>query len=280
MGATSTSRSWTLNWFKDTSAEVPIYLYIELHKASLLTGKDFFDDPKGPLLACLGKIKDVELDSAGRYRICLEPYPLGLCKETMIDVVFERLVLHAIQTPLSSQPRFQSYYAWTLVERNVLAQALRGFADVHKNGNCYSIDYEPLALTMANFKDLVAAFEGGEKPKLADASSYEPEIDVIIKNLGSRGALQANIDGNHRREAKRMVKENDPEIYESNKGICFTSDKMYIGLSPEVGRYMSMKLNEAGHTFVGDKSMDKLMVSNQISHIITKLTVGPNGRQV
>eukprot|EP00873_Tetraselmis_striata_P010733 jgi/Tetstr1/430997/TSEL_002015.t1 len=56
----------------------------------MLIGKDFFDDPKGPLLACLGKIKDVELDSDGRYG---------------------------------------SYYAWTLVERNVLAQAPRGFAD-------------------------------------------------------------------------------------------------------------------------------------------------------
>eukprot|EP00873_Tetraselmis_striata_P045446 jgi/Tetstr1/465710/TSEL_000899.t1 len=84
-----TSRSWTIHWFKNASAEVEIYLYIELHKASLLTGKDFFDDPKGPLLACIGKIKDVELDSAGNY---------------------------------------ESYYAWTLVERNVLAQALTGFA--------------------------------------------------------------------------------------------------------------------------------------------------------
>eukprot|EP00873_Tetraselmis_striata_P017397 jgi/Tetstr1/437661/TSEL_026328.t1 len=84
-----TSRSWTIHWFKNTSAEVQIYLYIELHKASLLTGKDFFDDPKGPLLACIGKIKDVELDSAGNYG---------------------------------------SYYAWTLVERNVLAQALTCFA--------------------------------------------------------------------------------------------------------------------------------------------------------
>eukprot|EP00873_Tetraselmis_striata_P002705 jgi/Tetstr1/422969/TSEL_013747.t1 len=104
---------------------------------------------------------------------------------------------------------------------------------------------------MANFKDLVAAFEGGEKPRLADASSYKPEIDVIIKFMGSQCALQANIDGSHRREAKRMVKENYPEIYEANKGIRFTSDKMYIGLSPEVCRYMSMKLNEAGHTVVG-----------------------------
>eukprot|EP00873_Tetraselmis_striata_P035498 jgi/Tetstr1/455762/TSEL_042559.t1 len=56
-----------------------------------------------------------------------------------------------------------------------------------------------------------------------------------------------------------MVKENYPEIYKANKGIHFTSDKMYIGLSPEVCRYMSMKLNEAGHTVVGDTSMHKLM---------------------
>jgi hypothetical protein len=64
-----TSRSWTIHWFKNASAEVEIYLYIELHKASLLIGKDFFDDPKGPLLACIGKIKDVELDSAGNYEV-------------------------------------------------------------------------------------------------------------------------------------------------------------------------------------------------------------------
>eukprot|EP00873_Tetraselmis_striata_P040697 jgi/Tetstr1/460961/TSEL_006113.t1 len=81
---------------------------------------------------------------------------------------------------------------------------------------------------MANFKEQVAAFEGGEKP---------------------------------RREAKRMVKENYPEIYKANKGIHLTSDKMYIGLSPEVCRYMSMKLNEAGHAVVGDTSMHKLLVN-------------------
>eukprot|EP00873_Tetraselmis_striata_P039421 jgi/Tetstr1/459685/TSEL_005040.t1 len=252
-----TSRSWTIHWFKNTSAEVQIYLYIELHKASLLTGKDFFDDPKGPLLACIGKIKDVELDSAGNY---------------------------------------ESYYAWTLVERNVLAQALTGFASgqidiydlanidkdfknalpyvntlavppalngfhntVHKNRDCFSKEYEPLALTMANFKELVAAHEGGENPRLADSSSYKPEIDVIIEFLSAYGALQTNIDGSHRREAKRMVKENYPEIYKANKGIHLTSAKMYIGLSPEVCRYMSMKLNEAGHTVVGDTSMHKLL---------------------
>eukprot|EP00873_Tetraselmis_striata_P004268 jgi/Tetstr1/424532/TSEL_015060.t1 len=113
---------------------------------------------------------------------------------------------------------------------------------------------------MANFKELVAAFEGGEKPRLADSSSYKPEIDVIIQFLGSQGALQANIDGSHRREAKRMVKENYPEIYKANKGIHLTADKMYIGLSPEVCRYMSMKLNEAGHTIVGDTSMHKLLL--------------------
>eukprot|EP00873_Tetraselmis_striata_P039424 jgi/Tetstr1/459688/TSEL_005043.t1 len=252
-----TSRSRTIHWFKNTSAEVQIYLYIKLHKASLLTGKDFFDDPKGPLLACIGKIKDVELDSAGNY---------------------------------------ESYYAWTLVERNVLAQALTGFASgqidiydlanidkdfknalpyvntlavppalngfhntVHKNRDCFSKEYEPLALTMANFKELVAAHEGGENPRLADSSSYKPEIDVIIEFLSAYGALQTNIDGSHRREAKRMVKENYPEIYKANKGIHLTSAKMYIGLSPEVCRYMSMKLNEAGHTVVGDTSMHKLM---------------------
>eukprot|EP00873_Tetraselmis_striata_P001765 jgi/Tetstr1/422029/TSEL_012893.t1 len=115
-------------------------------------------------------------------------------------------------------------------------------------------EYEPLALTMANFKELVAAFEGGEKPRLADSSSYKPEIDVIIKFLGAHGARQANIDGSHRREAKRMVKENYPEIYKANKGIHFTSDKMYIGLSPEVCRYMSMKLNEADEPSLAKQS--------------------------
>eukprot|EP00873_Tetraselmis_striata_P041355 jgi/Tetstr1/461619/TSEL_006719.t1 len=335
----------------------------------------------GPLLACIGKIKDVELDSAGNY---------GCTKEFRIDVSFERLLLHAIEPSLCFQPRFQSYYAWTLVERNVLSQALTSFASgeididdlanidkVFKNALPYvdtlavppalngfyntgavdlisyghliveivdpevktshcgdinmlyadrvnlvvdkdtglphifsfpsdkfvapppafefrspklqdcnmvaqsykrnpslsaenfsvsfpvyvvsSGEYVPLARTMAEFKEQVAIFEGGEKPDLADSSSYKPEIDVIIKFLHSQGARQANIDGSHRREAKRMVKENYPEIYKANKGIHLTSDKMYIGLSPEVCRYMSMKLNEAGHTVVGDTSMHKLL---------------------
>eukprot|EP00873_Tetraselmis_striata_P010736 jgi/Tetstr1/431000/TSEL_002018.t1 len=189
----------------------------------MLIGKDFFDDPKGPLLACLGKIKDVELDSDGRYG--------------------RNPSLSAENFPVS-------------------------FLVVHK-GSVFSEEYEPLALTMANFNELVATFEGGEKPRLADASSYKPEIDIIITFLRSLGALQANIDGSHRREAKRMVKENYPEIYEANKGTRFTSDTMYIGAAPEVCRYMSMKLNEAGHTVVGDTSMNKLMVSDQISHITT-----------
>eukprot|EP00873_Tetraselmis_striata_P037376 jgi/Tetstr1/457640/TSEL_044207.t1 len=112
---------------------------------------------------------------------------------------------------------------------------------------------------MANFKELVAGHEGGESPRLADSCSYKPKIDVIIEFLSAYGALQANIDGSHRREAKRMVKENYPEIYKANKGIHLTSAKMYIGLSPEVCCYMSMKLNEAGHTVVGDTSMHKLL---------------------
>eukprot|EP00873_Tetraselmis_striata_P021213 jgi/Tetstr1/441477/TSEL_003120.t1 len=107
---------------------------------------------------------------------------------------------------------------------------------------------------MANFKELVAAFEGGENPRLADSSSYKPQIDVIIEFLSAYGALQANIDGSHRREAKRMVKENYPEIYKANKGIHLTSDKMYIGLSPEVCRYMSMKLNEADEPSLAKQS--------------------------
>eukprot|EP00873_Tetraselmis_striata_P013937 jgi/Tetstr1/434201/TSEL_023312.t1 len=36
---------------------------------------------------------------------------------------------------------------------------------------------------------------------------------------------------------------------------------MYIGLPPEVCRYMSMKLSEAGHIVVGDASMHKLMMA-------------------
>eukprot|EP00873_Tetraselmis_striata_P029103 jgi/Tetstr1/449367/TSEL_003879.t1 len=120
---------------------------------------------------------------------------------------------------------------------------------------------------MANFKELVAAHEGGENPRLADSSSYKPEIDVIIDFLRYYNARQANIDGSHRREAKRMVKENYPEIYKANKGIHLTSAKMYIGLSPEVCRYMSMKLNEAGHTVVGDTSMHKLLISEAYRHV-------------
>eukprot|EP00873_Tetraselmis_striata_P015194 jgi/Tetstr1/435458/TSEL_024364.t1 len=96
-----------------------------------------------------------------------------------------------------------------------------------------SYKYEPLALTMANFKEQVAIFEGGEKPILADSSSYKPQIDVIIEFLDSQSARQANIDGSHRREAKRMVKENYPEIYKANKGIHLTSDRYEPSLAKQ-----------------------------------------------
>eukprot|EP00873_Tetraselmis_striata_P002285 jgi/Tetstr1/422549/TSEL_013357.t1 len=114
---------------------------------------------------------------------------------------------------------------------------------------------------MADFKDQVATYEGGQVLRFADDLSYEPEIDMIVSYLTYMDARHGNIDGSHRREAKRMVRFNYPETYWDNKGICFKSDKMYIGMSPEVCRYMSMKLNEAGHTVVGDTSMHKLLAS-------------------
>eukprot|EP00873_Tetraselmis_striata_P038362 jgi/Tetstr1/458626/TSEL_045029.t1 len=336
-----TSRSWTIHWFKNTSAEVQIFLYIELHKASLHTAKDFFDDPKGPLLACLGKIKDVQLDSDGRYgalrgfasgqididdlanidkdfpnalphvdtfavpaalngfhhtgavdwisyghlkveiadpevktshggdinTLYADIVNLVIDKDTGLPQIFSFFPSDKFVAP---PPEFE-FRSPKLQDCNMVAQSHKrnpslsaenfsvSFSVVYKNGNCFSEEYEPLALTMGSFKELVAAFEGGEKPRLADSSSYKPEIDVIIKFLVAHGARQANIDGSHRREAKRMVKENYPEIYKANKGIHLTSDKMYIGLSPQVCRYMSMKLNEAGHTVVGDTSMHKLL---------------------
>eukprot|EP00873_Tetraselmis_striata_P013798 jgi/Tetstr1/434062/TSEL_023206.t1 len=99
-------------------------------------------------------------------------------------------------------------------------------------------------MTMADFKDQVATFGGGQALRLADDSIYEPEIDMIVRYLTYMDARHGNIDGSHRREAKRMVKFNYPETYWDNNGICFTSDKMYIGMSPEVCRYMSLKLIE------------------------------------
>eukprot|EP00873_Tetraselmis_striata_P026633 jgi/Tetstr1/446897/TSEL_034355.t1 len=66
--------------------------------------------------------------ASGSRAIHLEPHRLELSKEMRITVTFENLILHAIQPPLASQPRFQSYYAWSLVERKVLAQLLKGFA--------------------------------------------------------------------------------------------------------------------------------------------------------
>eukprot|EP00873_Tetraselmis_striata_P006279 jgi/Tetstr1/426543/TSEL_016841.t1 len=330
-----TSRSWTIHWFKNTSAEVQIYLYIELHKASLLTGKDFFDDPKGPLLACIGKIKDVELDSAGNYgaltgfasgeididdlanidkdfnnalpyvdTLAVPPALNGFHNTGAVDWIsyghlrveiadpevktshggdintlyadIVNLVVdkdtglpHIFSFPsdkfVPPPPEFE-FRSPKLQDRNMVAQSYKrnpslsaenlsvSFPVVHKNRDCFSKEHEPLALTMANFKELVAAFEGGENPRLADSSSYKPEIDVIIEFLGASGALQANIDGSHRREAKRMVKENYPEIYKANKGTHLTSDKMYIGLSPEVCRYMSMKLNEADEPSLAKQS--------------------------
>eukprot|EP00873_Tetraselmis_striata_P000799 jgi/Tetstr1/421063/TSEL_012108.t1 len=127
------SRSWTIRWFKNTSAEVQIYLYIELHKASLLIGKDFFDDPKGPLLACLGKIKDVGYTESGRY---------------------------------------WSYYAWTLVERNVLAQALRGFASDQ-------IDIDDLANIDKDFQNALPYVDTYAVPPALNGFHHTGAVDWI-----------------------------------------------------------------------------------------------------
>lgn len=54
--------------------------------------------------------------------------------------------------------------------------------------------YEPLALTFAAFKDQVATFEGEEKPRLADASSYKPVVDVIVKFPDFDGVCHGSID--------------------------------------------------------------------------------------
>eukprot|EP00873_Tetraselmis_striata_P006491 jgi/Tetstr1/426755/TSEL_001692.t1 len=327
-----TSRSWTIHWFKNTSAEVEIYMYIELHKASLLTGKDFFDDPKGLLLACIGKIKDVELDSAENYGIDIDdlanidkdfknalpyvdtlavpPALNGFYNTGAVDLISyghlrveiahpevktshggdintlyaDRVNLvvdkdtglpHNFSFPsdkfIVPPPKFE-FRSPKLQDCNMVAQSYKrnpslsaenfsvSFPVVAKGmTSTLSEEFEPLALTMGDFKEQVALFEGGEKPSLADSCSYKPEIDVIIKFLGAHGARQANIDGSHRREAKRMVKENYPKIYKANKGIHLTSDKMYIGLSPEVCRYMSMKLNEAGRAVKQSDSADLLV---------------------
>eukprot|EP00873_Tetraselmis_striata_P013184 jgi/Tetstr1/433448/TSEL_022722.t1 len=122
---------------------------------------------------------------------------------------------------------------------------------------------------MADFKDQVATYKGGPAPRLAEELSYEPGT-MIVSYLTYMDVRQGNIDGSNRREAKRMVKFNYPETYWDNKGICFTSDKMYIGMSPEVCRYMSMKLNEAGHTVFGDTSMHKLLEKGAVYETIRK----------
>eukprot|EP00873_Tetraselmis_striata_P021020 jgi/Tetstr1/441284/TSEL_029535.t1 len=82
-----------------------------------------------------------------------------------------------------------------------------------------------------------------------------------------------------RREAKCMAKLNYPETYDNNKGTLFTSDKMYNGRSPEVCRYMSMKLNEAGHTIVGEglsvSSNGGMLAASMAAHEMnTELHVG------
>eukprot|EP00873_Tetraselmis_striata_P040357 jgi/Tetstr1/460621/TSEL_005820.t1 len=57
---------------------------------------------------------------------------------------------------------------------------------------------------MADFKDQVATYEGGQVLRFADDLSYEPEIDMIVSYLTYMDARHGNIDGSHRREAKRM----------------------------------------------------------------------------
>eukprot|EP00873_Tetraselmis_striata_P044288 jgi/Tetstr1/464552/TSEL_009309.t1 len=115
-----------------------------------------------------------------------------------------------------------------------------------------------------SYMDQVGTYEGRQALRLAEDLSYEPEIDMVVNYLTYMDARHGNIDGSHRRDAKRMGKFNYPETYWDNKGICYTSDKMYTGLSPEVCRYMSMKLNEADQTVVGDTSMHKLLVMRRM----------------
>eukprot|EP00873_Tetraselmis_striata_P045470 jgi/Tetstr1/465734/TSEL_010359.t1 len=280
-----TSRSWTIHWFKNTSAEIDIDDLANIDKdfPNALPYVDTFAVP--PALNGFHHTGAVDWISYGHLKVEIaDPevktthggdintlhanrVNLVIDKDTGLPHIFSFLSDKFVAPP----PEF-AFRSPKLQDCNIVAQSYKRNPSlsaenfsvsflVVANGmtSTFSEEYEPLALTMANFKELVAAFGGGEKPRLADSSSYKPEIDVIIKFLGAHGARQANIDGSHRREAKRMVKEKYPEIYKANKGNHLTSDKMYIGLSPEVCRYMSMKLNEAGHTIVGDTSMHKLL---------------------
>eukprot|EP00873_Tetraselmis_striata_P045793 jgi/Tetstr1/466057/TSEL_010644.t1 len=318
-----TSRSWTIHWFKNTSAEIVIkdveldsagnyesyYAWTLVERnvlaqalAGFASGQIDIDDLANidkdfknalqfvntlavpPALNGFHHTGAVDWISYGHLRVEIadpevktshggdintlyaDRVNLVVDKDTGLPHIFSFISDKFVAPP----PEFE-FRSPKLQDCNMVAQSYKrnpslsaenfsvSFPVVHKNRDFFSEEYEPLAQTMANFKELVAAHEGGENPRLADSSSYKPEIDVIIDFLSAYGARQANIDGSHRREAKRMVKENYPEIYKANKGIHLTSAKMYIGLSPEVCRYMSMKLNEAGHTVVGDTSMHKLL---------------------
>eukprot|EP00873_Tetraselmis_striata_P043989 jgi/Tetstr1/464253/TSEL_009058.t1 len=247
-----TSRSWTIHWFKNTSAE-SYYAWTLVERNVLAQALTGFASGEIDIDDLANIDKDFKNALPYVNTLAVPPALNGFHNTGAVDWISYGHLRVEIADP----------------ERNPSLSAENfsvSFPVVHNNRDCFSEEYEPLALTMANFKELVAAHEGGENPRLADSSSYKPEIDVIIEFLSAYGALQANIDGSHRREAKRMVKENYAEIYKANKGTHLTSAKMYIGLSPEVCRYMSMKLNEAGHTVVGDTSMHKRLDVGFVPH--------------
>ena len=69
------------------------------------------------------------------------------------------------------------------------------------------------------------------------------------------------VSGGHRRDAKLLLQEMEPDLFETNGSLNHTSFHLYIGLSPAQSRYVSKTVNEATRTNMDDNVAATLTVS-------------------
>ena len=96
-----------------------------------------------------------------------------------------------------------------------------------------------------------AGFSSGDRVSVGDIQCY------LNANPGVR---LGTVNGGHRRDAKLMLRDQEPSLFNANEALRNTSFHLYVGLSAVQARYMSKVVNEATRTTVSDSLVAMLTV--------------------